>query len=179
MGGSHGLRHELGDAPPPGKLREALATALGDPAIEVVYRRSDSEQLIDAEGTPIEPPDPGRTVARITRGGRTRALVLQDAALVDESELQSALGPAGRLAVDNERLRAEALFRLGETCTRRRHTCRPRRSDATRRTLERDLHDGAQQRLIAVSFQLMDAALRPPPGSTSDPASGRRPRRGV
>ncbi len=146
------LAHELGDAPPPGKLREALATALGDPAIEVVYRRSDSEQLIDAEGTPIEPPDPGRTVARITRGGRTRALVLQDAALVDESELQSALGPAGRLAVENEALRAEALSQLFELRASRMRIVEA--GDAARRRLERNLHDGAQQRLLALSYDL-------------------------
>ncbi len=146
------LANELGHAPPPGKLRDALATALGDPAIDVVYRRSDSEQLVDADGRPVELPAAGHTVARITRGGRTRALVLQDAALVDESELQRALGSAGRLAVENEALRAEALSQLRELRSSRMRIVEA--GDAARRRLERNLHDGAQQRLLALSYDL-------------------------
>ena len=78
------LASELGEAPPPGKLREALVAALGDPDIDVVYPRSDSEQLIDANGRRAALPAGGRAVARITRGDRTRALVVHDPALVDE-----------------------------------------------------------------------------------------------
>lgn len=146
------LANELGDAPPPGTLREALATALGDPAVDVVYQRGDSDQLIDRDGRPVERPTAGRAVARITRGGRTRALVLQDAALVDEPELQRALGSAARLAVENEALRAEALSRLRELRASRMRIVEV--GDAARRRLERNLHDGAQQRLLALSYDL-------------------------
>ena len=105
------LASDLGDAPQPGKLRDALAAALGDPDIEVLYPRG-SGQLIDAEGRAAEPPARDRAVARIARGERPLALVLHDPALVNEPELERALGSAARLAVENEALRAEALAQL-------------------------------------------------------------------
>jgi signal transduction histidine kinase len=146
------LASELGEAPPPGKLREALVAALGDPDIDVVYPRSDSEQLIDANGRRVALPTGGGAVARITRGDRTRALVVHDPALVDEPQLERALGSTARLAVENEALRAEALAQLEELKASRARIVEA--GDATRRRLERNLHDGAQQRLLALSYDL-------------------------
>jgi signal transduction histidine kinase len=146
------LASELGEAPPPGKLCEALVAALGDPDIDVVYPRSDSEQLIDADGRRASLPTGGRAVARITRGDRTRALVVHDPALVDEPGLERALGSTARLAVENEALRAEALAQLEELKASRARIVEA--GDATRRRLERNLHDGAQQRLLALSYDL-------------------------
>jgi hypothetical protein len=132
---------ELGDAPPPGALREALAAALGDPGPEVVYPRGDSGQLIDASGRPAELA-PGRAVARITRGDRPLALVLHDPTLVDQTDLERALGPAAKLSVENEALRAEALAQIHELRASRVRLVEA--GDSTRRRLERDLQDGAQ-----------------------------------
>jgi signal transduction histidine kinase len=146
------LATELGEAPPPGELREALRAAVGDPGIDVVYPRAGAQQLVDASGRPTELPARGRAAARITRGGRTLALVLHDPALVDESELERALGSAARLAVENEALRAEALAQLHELRASRARVVAV--GDAARRRLERDLHDGAQQRLLALSYDL-------------------------
>jgi signal transduction histidine kinase len=154
------LASDLGEAPPPGKLREALVAALGDPDIDVVYPRSDSEQLIDANGRRAALPTSGRAVARIIRGDRTRALVVHDPALVDEPELERALGSTARLAVENEALRAEALAQLEELKASRARIVEA--GDAARRRLERNLHDGAQQRLLALSYdlRLANAAAR-------------------
>jgi signal transduction histidine kinase len=146
------LASELGEAPPPGKLREALVAALGDPDIDVVYPRSDSEQLIDANGRRAALPTGGRAVARITRGDRTRALVVHDPALVDEPQLERALGSTARLAVENEALRAEALAQVEDLKASRARIVEA--GDAARRRLERNLHDGAQQRLLALSYDL-------------------------
>jgi signal transduction histidine kinase len=146
------LANDLGEAPPPGTLREALAAALGDPGIDVLYTRAGSQQLIDADGRPTDLPAPGRAVARITRGDRPLALVLHDPALVDEPELERALGSAAKLSVENEALRAEALGRLHELRASRARIVET--GDATRRQLERNLHDGAQQRLLALSYDL-------------------------
>jgi signal transduction histidine kinase len=146
------LASELGEAPPPGKLREALVAALGDPDIDVVYPRSDSEQLIDANGRPTSLPAGGRAVARITRGERTRALVVHDPALVDEAQLERALGSTARLAIENEALRAEALAQLGELKASQARIVEA--GDTARQQLERNLHDGAQQRLLALSYDL-------------------------
>jgi signal transduction histidine kinase len=146
------LASELGEAPPPGTLRDALAAAVGDPGIDVVYPRADSDQLIDEDGHPAELASPGRGIARITRGGRTLALVVHDPALVDEPELARALGSAAKLAVENEALRAEALGQLHELQASRTRIVET--GDAVRRRLERNLHDGAQQRLLALSYDL-------------------------
>jgi signal transduction histidine kinase len=146
------LASEFSEAPPPGTLRAALRSAVGDPGIDVLYPRSDSHQLVDADGRPREPPVPARAVARIIRDERAVAIVLHDPALVDEVELERALGSAARLAVENEALRAEALAQV--------HALRASRTrivetgDAARRRLERNLHDGAQQRLLALSYDL-------------------------
>ena len=146
------LASDLGEAPRPGKLREALVAALGDPDIDVVYPRGDSERLIDADGRRAAFPVGGRAVARITRGDRTRALVVHDPALLDEPELERALGSTARLAVENEALRAEALAQLEDLKASRARIVEA--GDATRRRLERNLHDGAQQRLLALSYDL-------------------------
>jgi signal transduction histidine kinase len=146
------LASELGEAPPPGKLREALAVALGDPDIDVLYPRAGSKQLIDADGRPAAPPGPGRAVTSITRRDRPLALVLHDPALLDEPELERALGSAARLAVENEALRAETLAQVHELRASRARIVEA--GDAERRRLERNLHDGAQQRLLALSYDL-------------------------
>jgi signal transduction histidine kinase len=148
------LATELGEAPPPGKLSEALRVAVGDPRIDVAYCRRDSGELVDAGGRPKELPLVGRdtAVARIARGDRALALVVHDPALVDEQELERQLGSAARLAVENEALRAEALAQVRELRASRARIVET--GDAERRRLERNLHDGAQQRLLALAYDL-------------------------
>jgi signal transduction histidine kinase len=146
------LATELGDAPPPGKLREALRTALGDPGLDVVYPRGASRQLIDADGRPAVAPGSGLAVARVMRHERPLAFVLHDAALVDDAALERAFGSAARLAVENESLRAQALAQVQDLRDSRARIVAA--GDAERRRLERDLHDGAQQRLLALSYDL-------------------------
>ena len=145
------LASDLGDAPQPGMLRDTLAAALGDPGIEVLYPRG-SGQLIDAEGRAAELPARDRAVARIARGERPLALVLHDPALVNEPELARALGSAAKLSVENEALRAEAMAQLHALQASRARIVET--ADDARRRLERDLHDGAQQRLLALSYDL-------------------------
>jgi signal transduction histidine kinase len=146
------LAGELGEAPRPGMLRDTLAAALGDPGVDVLYARDGSGGLIDADGRPADPPGPGRAVARIARGDRPLALVLHDPALVNEPELARALGSAAKLSVENEALRAEAMAQLHALQASRARIVET--ADAARRRLERDLHDGAQQRLLALSYDL-------------------------
>ena len=146
------LANDLGEAPQPGMLRDTLAAALGDPGIDVLYPRSGSGQLIDADGHAAEPPAADRAVARIARGSRPLALVLHDPALVNEPELARALGSAAKLSVENEALRAEAMAQLHALQASRARIVET--ADDARRRLERDLHDGAQQRLLALSYDL-------------------------
>jgi signal transduction histidine kinase len=146
------LAGDLGEAPRPGRLRDTLAAALGDPGVDVLYPQAGSSRLIDAEGHPADAPGPGRAVTRIARGDRPLALVLHDPTLVNEPELTRALGAAAKLSVENEALRAEALAQLYALQSSRARIVET--GDAARRRLERDLHDGAQQRLLALSYDL-------------------------
>jgi signal transduction histidine kinase len=148
------LASELGEAPPPGTLRDALALALGDPALEVAYWLPGAQRFVDGRGHRTEAPVPGhgRAVTPIVRDGRPAAVVVHDAALLQGAELEREIGSAARLAVENERLQAEVLSQLEDVRASRARIVET--GDAERRRLERDLHDGAQQRLLALSYDL-------------------------
>jgi signal transduction histidine kinase len=147
------LAAELGDAPQPGKLAVALGTAVGDPTLEVLYPLAPGG-FVDAGGNTRAAPETrrGRAVTRIARHGRTVALVDHDATLVGEGALEREIGPAGRLAVENEALGAEALAQLAELRASRARIVAT--GDAARLRMERDLHDGAQQQVVAALFEL-------------------------
>ena len=147
------LTRELGEAPRPGTLRAALATAVGDPTLEVGYPLAGG-LYIGSDGMRVAPPaaSPGRAVTAIVRDGRVLATVSHDAALLGASQLERRIGSAARLAVENERLQAEVLARLVELRASRARIVE--RGDTERRRLERDLHDGAQQRLLALLYDL-------------------------
>jgi signal transduction histidine kinase len=141
----------LGQAPLPGSLRAALAKAVGDPDLQIAYWLPDSQRHVDANGRPVAQPiaGPGRPVTTLVRDGRRIAVVSHTAALPD---LERELGAAVRLALENERLQAEVLSRLDELRASRARIVET--GDSERRRLERDLHDGAQQRLLALSYDL-------------------------
>jgi signal transduction histidine kinase len=148
------LASELGEAPPPGTLRDALAVAVGDRALEVAYWLPGAQRFVDGRGRRTEAPVPGhgRAVTPIVRDGRPVALVVHDAALLEGQALEREIGSAARLAVENERLQAEVLAQLDDLRASRSRIVET--GDSERRRLERDLHDGAQQRLLALSYDL-------------------------
>jgi len=147
----------LGQAPPPGSLQAALAQAVGDPRLEIAYWLAASQRYVDAQGKPVAEPAnaPGRMLTALVRYGRPIAVVSHMAAVPD---LEPAIGAAVRLALENERLQAESLAQLAQLRTSRIRIVET--GDAERRRLERDLHDGAQQRLLAVSYDLRLARAR-------------------
>jgi signal transduction histidine kinase len=147
------LAEALGAAPPPGSLGPALARSLGDQGLEVAYWLPSSQRYVDSTGRTVDPePRPGQAVTAVVRDNRPVAVVVHDATLDAERELEREIGAAARLAIDNERLRAEVLAQLDDLRASRTRIVET--ADATRRRLERDLHDGAQQRLLAASFEL-------------------------
>jgi signal transduction histidine kinase len=141
----------LGQAPPPGSLQAALAKAVGDPDLQIAYWLLDSRRHVDASGRPVAEPvaAPGRTITALVHDGHPIAVVSHTAALPD---LERELGAAARLALDNERLQAQALAQLDQLRASRVRIVET--GDSERRRLERDLHDGAQQRLLALSYDL-------------------------
>jgi signal transduction histidine kinase len=141
----------LGAAPTPGSLESALARALDDPGLSIAYWLSAAQRYVDAEGRPVTEPAaaPGRLVTALVQQD-TRVAVVSHAATLPELERE--LGPSIRLGLENERLQAEVLFQLGELRASRARIVET--GDAERRRLERNLHDGAQQRLLALSYDI-------------------------
>jgi len=154
---------ELGQTPPPVRLREALAHALGDPSLEVVYWSPEINGYVDTDGLAAEARAEGglRAVTYLDQGGHPLAAILHDPVLGEDPGLVTAVAAAVRLAVDNERLAAEVRAQLDEVRASRSRIVEA--SDAERRRVERNLHDGAQQRLVALSLALRRAKAHLPP----------------
>jgi signal transduction histidine kinase len=134
-------------------LREALARRLGDPTLELRYRLTDGNWVDDA-GQPVSEPVSmhDRTVLLLESDGTPFAALGIDARLQEVPELVDAVVAAARLAIANDRLRAEVRAQLEEVQASRRRIVEA--ADAARRKVERDLHDGAQQRLVGLSLGL-------------------------
>src|SRR5215218_931946 len=130
------LRGMRGDA-----LQAALGRALGDPDLVVVHAAPD--------GT-LPAPDQTRSVAPVERDGRHFAALVYDASLDDDRELVEAVAAAAAIALENELLQIESRTRLAELQASRERIVAA--GDAERRRLERNLHDGAQQRLVALAL---------------------------
>jgi signal transduction histidine kinase len=135
-------------------LQAALARTLGDPTLVLAYRLPDSRGHADAAGRPVlvPPVTPDRACAPIEREGREVAAIVYDASLDDDPEMIEAVRAAATMALENERLLVESEARLAEVQASRQRIVAA--GDAERRRLERDLHDGAQQRLVALALQL-------------------------
>lgn len=146
------LSVELAQAPAPGGLRDALAEALGDPRLTVGFPVIGERWLAEVDGHPIPEPHAGQVETRILRDGEVVAVVRHDPGLLDRDELEARIGACARLAVDNERLRATLLARVDKLRAARARVVAL--ADGERSRLERDLHDGAQQRLIALMHEL-------------------------
>jgi signal transduction histidine kinase len=147
---------ELERTPPHG-LRDALARTLHDPTLEVAFWLPERQEFVDAAGQTVElPPDGGgRAVTRLEHEGEPLAALIHDRSLLDEPELVQAAGAAARLALENARLHAETRAQLAEVRESRVRIVAA--ADEERRRIERDLHDGAQQRLVALALQLRSA----------------------
>jgi signal transduction histidine kinase len=143
---------ELGESAPPGGLREGLAETLSDPDLELAYPVGEG-RYADARGRPVELVLPhGRAATPIVREGRPVALILHRADLLDNPDLIEEVASAARLGLENERLQAEARTQLEDLRSSGARIITA--GDAERRRLERDLHDGAQQRLVGLSLGL-------------------------
>jgi signal transduction histidine kinase len=139
---------------PGAPVRELLAESLGDHSVAIAYWLPDREMFVDEVGRRVELPDPtsGRAWTAVERDGRPVAAIVHDAALDTTSELVQAAASASSLAIDNERLKADLRARVEELRVSRLRIVEA--TDAARRRIERDLHDGAQQQLVALALEL-------------------------
>jgi signal transduction histidine kinase len=145
---------ELAGAPAPGALEHALARSLGDPGLRLTYPLADG-RYVDPEGRPV---DRGEESTALVRDGVEVALLSHKPGLLDDPGLVEALAATARLALDHERLRAELLAHLADLRSSRARVVLT--ADRERRRLERDLHDGAQQRLVALTIALRLARMQ-------------------
>jgi signal transduction histidine kinase len=132
------------------ELRPALARALGDPDLRIGYLQPDGS-YVDADGSPVTAGGE-RSLARVEHDGRPLAALAYDASLDDDPELVEAVTAAATIAIDNASLLAERESQLAEIKASRERIVAA--GDAERRRLERNLHDGAQQRLVGIALQL-------------------------
>jgi signal transduction histidine kinase len=139
------------------EVRERLRRALRDPTLEVLYWVPEEDGYVDTAGRPVHDPPDGDPADRLVvpvragDGGRL-ALVLADPGLRRRGRLVEAAVSAGGLALENARLQAGIRAQLEQVRASRARIVEV--GLAERRRLERDLHDGAQQRLLALTMQL-------------------------
>ncbi len=146
----------LGQSPDPEALRAALARALGDPSVALAYWLPESERFVDAAGRPVVLPDGEWTEVELQ--GRRIAAIRHDPSLADEPQLVRAAGAAAALALENQRLAAELRARIEDLRASRARLVNA--GDAERRRLERNLHDGAQARMVGLAAKLGIARMK-------------------
>jgi len=144
----------LGEASGGPALRDALAQTLNDPSLQVAYWVTEITSYVDTDGRRVALPIAGeRTVAtHINDGDERVAVIIHDASLEQGGNLVATIAAAASLTLRNERLGAELRVRVAEL--RASRTRLVAAGDEQRRRIERDLHDGAQQRLMALGMDL-------------------------
>ena len=148
-----GLMVELRANLAPADLRDALARALRDTSLTLAYWLPDFQKYADLDGRPVVVPSrDGRATTLIEHDGAHVAALLHDSALDDEPDLLDGVTAAAGIALENARLHAELRARLEELRGSRARVIAEGQKE--RQRLERNLHDGAQQRLIALSLDL-------------------------
>ena len=159
------------DQPGGSSTGDALRRALGDPSLQLLRPAVDGGWVAEA-GTAAELPAVGqaRSVTLVGDTDHPVAALVHDPALLDQPELVAAVTRVLRLALENERLQSELQDQLQLVTESRTRIVSA--TEEERRRLERDLHDGAQQRLVAVMLALQQA--REAVGAADDPAVGQR-----
>jgi signal transduction histidine kinase len=143
----------LGDPSLRSQMCKALDEALANTSLELAYLEPNGE-YVDAAQRRVELPPEGsdRIVTPLEQGGERVAVIIHDPSLEDQRELVRAVATAAELALENERLGTELRAKIAELSASRTRIVES--GDAARRRLERDLHDGAQQRLVSLALSL-------------------------
>ncbi|MEA2301101.1 MAG: hypothetical protein QOE44_1636 [Solirubrobacteraceae bacterium] len=151
-------------------VRQTLAESLGDRTLSIAYWLEDRSVFVDEHGHPVSLPEAGsdRAWTAVDYGGRRVAAIVHDANLDASPELIAAAAAGASLAIDNDRLKADLRARVEELRASRVRIVEA--GDAARRRLERDLHDGAQQQLVALAIDLR--ILRSRLGSSGGAGAG-------
>jgi signal transduction histidine kinase len=137
----------------PEDVGAALALALEDPGAEVVFRLPETGAYADRHGRLLDAlPADGRARSTIGHDHREVGVLLHDPALVQRPDVLRPVLDAAAVAVELARLRVELRLQLAEVESSRTRIAQAGYEE--RRRLERDLHDGAQQRLVTLGIVL-------------------------
>jgi signal transduction histidine kinase len=143
------LRHHAG----PAEVTEALRETMEDPSLELVLSEG-TQRPYYAEWSSVMRPalGPERMVTEVQDGDGRAVALIHDAALRDQEEFVRAAGSLALGSLENQSLTDQveaSLHELSESRARIQAA-----ADNERRRIERDLHDGAQQRLVALRIRL-------------------------
>ncbi|MDX6514482.1 MAG: hypothetical protein QOH73_148 [Gaiellaceae bacterium] len=137
----------------PEEVGAVLAAALRDPGAELLFRLPASEAYADGVGGVVaDPPADGRARTSVEHHGQEIALLVHAPSLLDRPDLLRSVLAAASLAIEIARLRVEVRLQLAEVEDSRARVVQAGYEE--RRRLERDLHDGAQQRLVSLGIVL-------------------------
>ncbi|MDF0513547.1 histidine kinase [Agromyces sp. H3Y2-19a] len=133
-------------------LRSAIARALGDPSVELVYWLPVREGFVDEQGIGVDPPDdPGRGFAVIESDGAPVGAIVYDARLVGDQQRVQAVGRVAAIAIARERLTTE--LRASQTALRHSRVRLVEAADRERARIAKDLHDGLQVQLVLLALE--------------------------
>ena len=147
----------------PEEIGAVVADALGDPLAELLFWLPETEAFADAAGESVEPPHDERVQREIRRDDARTAVLLHDPSLRERRDLLDGVLSAAALSIEMARLRVEVRIQLAEVEASRARIVEAGYEE--RRRLERDLHDGAQQRLVSLGVQLRRLQLALPRGA--------------
>lgn len=143
---------QLDPGPTPAALQAALRKAVGDNAIRLIRRWDSGAGYGDIDGADVDPERLPAGRAAVPVDTRADWLMVIDTQLRDEPELLAMVVAAARIALDHARMRTQIEAQLMDVRQSRARLVQA--ADAARSKLERDLHDGAQQRLVTLSLAL-------------------------
>jgi signal transduction histidine kinase len=150
---------------PPEEVEAVLGEILGDPTLELLVFLPESRRYVDLSGATRDDTDARHRIA-IERGDQPIGVVQYDGASALGPDLVRRVVEDGGLAVEIARLRAELNVQLVEVKASRTRIITA--THAERRRIERDLHDGAQQRLVSIGLALRHAQHQLTTAATAD-----------
>ena len=152
-----------------GGVRETLVERIGDESLSIAYWLPERQEFVDERGLPVDLPDvdSGRTWTDVERDGGRVAAIVHDADLGTPPDLVRAAAAEAAPGLEDQRVQVALRARVEEL-----RASRARIVEAgmeARRRLERDLHEGAQQHLVALSLelQMLRARVADDPGALS------------
>jgi signal transduction histidine kinase len=150
----------------PELLQQALADALGDPALRVAYPLGDG-RYVDVDGRPTHPAvgATGRAVTRVEQAGELVALIEHDEALDEQHLVAATVAEVADAAIENARMHARLRAQIEQVSMSRFRVSAAALEE--RRRIQQNLHDGAQQQFFAV-LALLGLARRQLDASAQD-----------